>query len=68
MKNILFMLHGTVRCLCTANAANTKTQPTNQSATVIKVQEEDSHSPYIGGNPSDTHCNRPLTRTMCGCH
>jgi hypothetical protein len=53
MNNIFFGWVALSGCLCTANAANTKTQPTYQSATVIKVQEEDSHSPYIGGNPSD---------------
>jgi hypothetical protein len=57
-------------CLCTANAANTKTQPTNQSATVIIVQEEDSHSPYIGEIPvtplqSPTHWYDVWLRLKC---
>ena len=53
MKDVLFCGVALFGCLCSRNAANSKTQPTYQSATVIKVQEEDSHLPYIGGNPSD---------------
>ena len=59
MKSILFCWLVLLGCLCSANAANTKTQPTYQSASVIKVEEEESYSPYVGGNPSDAPLQSP---------